>query len=84
MKIENVWFDTENIYIKTDIGHIVGNPLSWFPRLLNATIEQRNYFEVSPFGIHWPDIDEDLSLDGFFNYKREPIYAEEVEGNIRK
>lgn len=48
-------------------------------RLLNGTIEQRNNFEISPFGVHWPDIDEDLSLEGFFDYKGEPIYAKDVE-----
>jgi hypothetical protein len=67
MKIEKVWFDNENIYVKTDVGHIIGNPLSWFSRLANATQEQREKFEISPFGVHW----EELSLEGFFEYKRE-------------
>lgn len=69
MKIEKVWFDNINIYIKTDVGHIVGNPLSWFPALLNATKEQRNNFEIGYYGIHWPELDEDLSMEGFFTYK---------------
>ena len=76
MKVEKVWLDNEYVYVKTDIGHIIGNPLAWFPRLLNATIAQRNNFEISPFGIHWQDVDEDLSLEGFFDYKREPVYEE--------
>lgn len=77
MKIEKVWFDEENIYIKTDIGHIIGNPLIWFPRLANATPLQREKLEISPFGVHWEDLDEDLSLEGFFEFKREkkPDYA---------
>jgi uncharacterized protein DUF2442 len=79
MKIDKVWFDEEYVFIKTDNGHIVGNPLLWFPSLLNATKEERNNFEISPFGLHWPDIDEDLSLDGFFDYKREPICEHEGE-----
>lgn len=70
MQIQSVWFDEQYIYIKTDVGHIVGNPLSWFPRLANATLEQRSQFEISPFGVHWDSLDEDLSLDGFFEYKR--------------
>jgi hypothetical protein len=38
----------------------------WYPRLLNATIEQRSRWKVSGagYGIHWPDIDEDLSTEG--------------------
>jgi len=71
MKIEKVWFDNDNIYIKTDVGHIIGNPLAWFPALLNATTEQRENFRIGKTGtgIHWPILDEDLSLEGFFTYK---------------
>jgi hypothetical protein len=39
-------------------------PLAWFPRLLAATPEQRNQFELSPRGIHWEALDEDISVDG--------------------
>ena len=73
MKIEKVWFENNYIFIKTDVGHILGNPLSWFPVLLNATNEQRNNFEISLFGIYWPDLNEDLGLNGFFEYKRETL-----------
>lgn len=71
MKIEKVWFDNDNIYIKTDIGHIIGNPLAWFPALYNATIEQRKNFRIGKTGtgIHWPELDEDLSLEGFYTFK---------------
>lgn len=70
MKIEKVWFDDEKIYIKTDLGHTIGNPIAWFPRLANATEAQRDMYEISPFGIHWDGLDEDLRLNGFFEYKR--------------
>ena len=41
-------------------------PLAWFPRLLDATPEQRARWEPAGagFGIHWPDLDEDLSTEG--------------------
>ncbi|MEA2163786.1 MAG: hypothetical protein QOK37_1913 [Thermoanaerobaculia bacterium] len=47
-------------------GRSVSVPLAWYPRLLNASPEQRNRWETAGagFGIHWPDIDEDLSVDG--------------------
>lgn len=70
MQIVKVWFDNDNVYIRTDVGHTIGNPLSWFPSLASASTEQRNNFEISPFGVHWEALDEDLSLDGFFEYKR--------------
>ena len=77
MHIEKLWFDTENIYIVTDTGHTIGNPLHWYTRLANATNEQRSNYEIGPFAesIHWPDLDEDLSLESFFDFKRELHYA---------
>jgi hypothetical protein len=45
-------------------GQRVGTPLWWYPRLLNATLAQRANFELSPLGVHWPEIDEDLSAQG--------------------
>ena len=42
-------------------------PLAWFPKLLEATPRQRNHYRLigNGIGIHWPDIDEDLSVSGF-------------------
>ena len=77
MKIVKVWFDNDNIYLQTNTGHIIGNPIAWFKRLKNATTLQRENFELGPFGesIHWEEIDEDLSLESFFDFKRELDYA---------
>ena len=77
MKISKVWFDEANIYIVTDTGHTIGNPLSWFERLAKATPEQLNKYEIGPIGesLHWEEIDEDLSLESFFDFKRELNYA---------
>jgi hypothetical protein len=47
-------------------GRTISVPLAWYPRLLHATSEQRDNWQVSGggFGIHWPDLDEDLSTQG--------------------
>jgi hypothetical protein len=47
-------------------GRTITAPLAWYPRLFNATAAQRNNWRVSAagYGIHWPDIDEDLSTEG--------------------
>ena len=45
-------------------GHKIVTPLWWYPRLLHATSQQRARCELSPFGVHWPEIDEDLSIEG--------------------
>jgi hypothetical protein len=53
-------------------GQKIVTPLWWYPRLLNATRAQRSNVELSPFGIHWPDIDEDLSIEGMLVGARAP------------
>jgi uncharacterized protein DUF2442 len=47
-------------------GRTITVPLAWYPKLLHATTEQRSNWRIAGggFGIHWPDIDEDLSSDG--------------------
>lgn len=61
-----VWFDEDNIWLGLEDGRQVSAPLAFYPRLLNATKEQReNYELIGPgIGIHWEDIDEDLSVEG--------------------
>lgn len=48
-------------------GRIVSIPIAWFSRLIKATEKQLNNFEISPsgYGIHWPDLDEDISIKAF-------------------
>ena len=61
-----VWFDDDNIWLGLEDGRQVSAPLAFYPRLLNATKEQReNYDFIGPgIGIHWEDLDEDLSVEG--------------------
>ena len=49
-----------------DDGRTISVPLSWYPRLLHATDEERGNWELIGRGmhIHWPDLDEDLSVEG--------------------
>jgi hypothetical protein len=45
-------------------GRTISVPIVWYPRLVHATTRERNNFEISPFGIHWSDLDEDISVKG--------------------
>ena len=56
--------DENDLIVDLSDGRTISVPLSWFPRLFNATPEQRNQYELSRFGIHWEEIDEDLSVAG--------------------
>jgi hypothetical protein len=55
--------DSELIVRLAD-GRTIATPLVWYPTLLAGTPEQRQNVTLTPVGIHWPDLDEDLSVAG--------------------
>jgi hypothetical protein len=57
-------FDDAVMWVDLDDGRTLGVPLAWFPRLLHGTPEQRLAFEISPSGLHWDELDEDISIAG--------------------
>jgi hypothetical protein len=59
-----VRFDADTMWVDLTDGRTLGVPLAWFPRLLNATPAQRQRFELSRVGLHWEDLDEDISVAG--------------------
>ena len=65
-RIVHVELDEDMLSAQLADGRIVSVPLVWFPRLLSATPEQRQKWVLSAagYGIHWPELDEDLSAEG--------------------
>ena len=65
-RVKNVRFTDDTIAVDLIDGRTIIVPLAWYPRLLDATVEQRRNWQLSGagYGIHWPDIDEDLSTEG--------------------
>ncbi len=65
-RIIDVRFDDDTMSTDLADGRTITVPLAWFPRLLDATPEQRQNWQHcgAGFGIHWPDIDEDVSAEG--------------------
>jgi hypothetical protein len=61
---KSVWFDDNSIWVELVDGRTLGIPLAWFPRLLHATPEQRQKYELTVSGIHWDELDEDISVAG--------------------
>ena len=57
----------EALTAKLTDGRVISTPLAWYPRLVHATQEERDNWELFGEGrfIHWPDLDEDLSIEGF-------------------
>lgn len=59
-----VRFDKDSMWVDLTDGRTLGVPLAWFPRLLNATPAQRARVEMSRTGLHWEELDEDISIAG--------------------
>ena len=61
-----VTFGDEMMHVELTDGRTISVPLVWFPRLSGASPEQRERYEVGGggIGLHWPDLDEDLSVAG--------------------
>ncbi len=54
----------ESLEVELEDGRSIAVPLAWYPRLVHGTKKERNHFEIGHYGIHWPDLDEDLSIKG--------------------
>ncbi|MEQ9859572.1 DUF2442 domain-containing protein [Pectobacterium cacticida] len=64
---KKVCFDEFNMWVELSDARTLGVPLAWFPRLLHATEAERNNYELSPRGIHWDNLDEDISVEGLLD-----------------
>jgi len=65
-RVKDVHLTEDTLSVDLIDGRTIMVPVAWYPRLLHATPEQRNNWEIcgGGYGIHWPDIDEDLSTEG--------------------
>jgi hypothetical protein len=60
----SVRFDEDSMWVALSDGRTLGVPLAWFPRLMKATPAERERVELSRVGLHWEDLDEDVSVAG--------------------
>ena len=65
-RVYGIEFTEDVLSVTLRDGRVITVPLVWYPRLLNATVAQRKNWKVAGggYGLHWPDLDEDLSTDG--------------------
>lgn len=65
--ILQVGFREEFMDLTLSDGRLLSVPLAWYPKLASADSKALRHFEVSPggYGVHWPSLDEDLSIKGF-------------------
>jgi hypothetical protein len=65
-RVRGVRFSEDSLIVDLKDGRTISVPLEWYPRLAVATQQQRENWKVcaAGYGIHWPDLDEDLSTEG--------------------
>ena len=68
-KIRDIKVTSDNIIAYLVDGRIISVPLAWSWRLADATLKQRANFEIigDGQGVHWPDVDEDISVEGMLH-----------------
>jgi hypothetical protein len=69
---ESVRFSDDSFTVHLDDGRALSIPLAWYPRLLQGTKQEREKFELigDGEGIHWPELDEDISVEGLLAGRR--------------
>ena len=66
--IQKIWLTDSAIWLETADGQRACEHFDDYASLRNATSKQRADYTRSPFGLHWPALDEDLSYEGFFKH----------------
>jgi hypothetical protein len=79
-----VRFDDNSMWVDLSDGRTLGVPYAWFPRLFNATPKQREAVEIGRFGLHWEDIDEDISIAGLLAGRRDRTAESQARGSTTK
>jgi hypothetical protein len=69
-----VWFTDDALVVRIADGRTISAPLTWYPRLLHASSAQRRNWVLAGagYGVHWPDLDEDLSVEGLLKGQPAP------------
>jgi hypothetical protein len=71
--VKKLWFEDERIYIETAGGEVQSQPMRFFSRLCRATDGQRSEWTESYFGLHWENMDEDISFESFTWDDNDPL-----------
>lgn len=79
-RVKDVHFTEDTMAVDLADGRTIVVPLVWYPKLLEASAEQKRNWKISGagYGIHWPDLDEDLSTEGLLRGAPAAAEPEEV------
>jgi hypothetical protein len=86
-RVEAVYFTRDSLVVDLMDGRTISVPLTWYPKLLKASPRERSHWEIcgGGYGIHWPEIDEDLSTEGLLRGSPAPrSKARLVKKNVKR
>ena len=72
MRITKIWFDDEHLVGEDENGNVYKQSLLWYPRLKDASEDERNAYNFGFDGIHWRNLDVDVSFESFLYEDAEP------------
>jgi hypothetical protein len=70
LRARSVDFTATELVVTLVDGRRIATPLDWYPKLKSASTAARADYEIMPMGIHWPQLDEDLSIAGMLKGRR--------------
>ena len=68
-----------DLFVEFEDGRNLSVPVAWYPRLVHGSMKERQNFEIGAFGIHWPDLDEDISYRGLLLGRRSAESSESLK-----
>ncbi len=75
---KSVRFDDSSMWVELSDGRTIGVPLAWFPRLLHASPAQLDACVISQNGLHWDELDEDVSISGLLAGRGDMTHADKA------
>ena len=75
---KSVRFDDSSMWVEFSDGRTIGVPLAWFPRLSHASATQLDACEISQNGLHWDELDEDVSISGLLAGRGDMTHADKA------
>jgi hypothetical protein len=84
-RVAEVAVNEDTLTVALVDGRSISVPLVWYPRLLNATAAQRQNWQIAGggYGIHWPDIDEDLNTEGLLRGAPAPLTSQDANNGSK-
>jgi len=85
-RITNVTVTDDTLSVDLEDGRTISVPLGWYPRLAHGTPIERANFQISGagYGIHWPDLDEDIGVDGLLMGRKSTESPNSLDRWLRK